>query len=180
MRSNSGFNLLRLALMASTLLISVVIIRTGFALANTPEIPIKNAIADDNRITYVPPAEAAEYRRQGDRLYLEGKLQEAIENYNRAIEIAPNFGEAYYRRGMVRYKQKDYQAALDDFNQAMEKLDLNDPASAMMYYNRGLAYYNLGEKQKARSDWQIAADMFKSNGNNSGYRQAINALENYR
>jgi tetratricopeptide (TPR) repeat protein len=62
--------------------------------------------------------------------------------------------------------------AIADYDQAI-RLNPNDAAA---YLGRGGTRYLLGDKQGAIADFQKAADLFKAQGNQAGYQQAVNIL----
>ncbi|MEL0589997.1 MAG: tetratricopeptide repeat protein, partial [Planktothrix rubescens PR222] len=75
-----------------------------------------------------------------------------------------------------RYNLKDYQGAISDYDKAL-RIDPND---ADAYNNRGVALYMVGDKRKARGDWETAAQLYRQQGNEDGYKNAMDNLRNFK
>ncbi len=101
-----------------------------------------------------------------------GNNQNAIDDYTQALKIKPNDKFTYYFRGAARSKLGDKQGAIDDYTQA---ININ-PNYANAYYNRGVARAELGDKQGAILDYRKAADIYKKEGNETQYQNAIKQI----
>ncbi|MGK7876157.1 MAG: DnaJ domain-containing protein [Xenococcaceae cyanobacterium] len=155
-----------------------------------------------NRLNY------QDFYVRGVEKALEKDYQEAIENYTLAIQLNPGFVEAYLKRCEARYKLRDDRGVLEDCRQALEidpncaqayyyqgrsrfRLGYTQSAIeaytqaiglekdyAQAYYHRGLANHELKEHQKGVKDLQTAAELFRAQGDLSGYHLANDTLEN--
>jgi len=119
---------------------------------------------------------AAAYVSRGTVRYDSKDYQGAISDYNKALRIDPNYTDAYIHRGLVHYILKDYQRAISDYNKALKI----DPNNAYAYAGRGGVLYMVGDKRKAREDWETAAQLFRQQGNEDGYKGVINNLRNFK
>jgi tetratricopeptide (TPR) repeat protein len=88
-----------------------------------------------------------------------GKSEDAIADYTKSIEIHPTNEDAYINRGREFALAGDYENAKEDFSKAIEI----NPDSADAYLGRGIMY-SLSEKRKAQSDFQIAIELFREEG----------------
>ncbi len=164
------------------------------------------AIADFNRAIAINPQYADAYYNRGVTYADLQKYQEAIADYTQAIAINPQYADAYYNRGTAYYDLQKYPEAIADYTQAIAinpQLDLAynnrgwaynnlqkypeaiadynraiaiNPQYADAYNNRGITYYNLQKYPEARRDFNQAANLFLQQGNNTGYQQTMNNL----
>ena len=135
--------------------------------------------------------------------------QQAVKAYSKAIELDPKFIDAYLKRCEMRYKLGDNQGVLDDCHRVIQidrdvpkahyyqgrarfSLGYTKPAIesyneairheqdyAQAYYYRGIAHQDSQENSLAMEDWQIAAELFRTEGNYGAYRltkKKMNAL----
>jgi serine/threonine protein kinase len=130
----------------------------------------KAAIEDYNQAIKINPNYANAYFNRGNARDDLGDKKAAIEDYNQAIKINPNFALAYNNRGSVRSDLGDKKAAIEDYNQAIKI----NPNHANAYYNRGNARSALGNKQAAIEDYNQAANLYKQQGKESDYQDALN------
>jgi tetratricopeptide (TPR) repeat protein len=93
---------------------------------------------------------------------------------NQAIKIDPNYVNAYNNRGVARSKLGDKQGAIEDYTQAIKI----DPNYVNAYYNRGVARSELGDKQGAIKDFQTAANIYKKEGKETDYQDAMEKIKN--
>lgn len=165
------------------------------------------AIEDSNQAIRINPTYTDAYITQGLAYYMLGDYQAAIENYNQAIKINPNSEPAYYKRGHAREYLEDYQNAIEDYTQAIKinpnnswtyfsrgynYYILKDYLSAIDDYNQVikinpseisaylyLAYFHseTGEKLAAINHYHQAANLYKQQGNESGYEEMLNYIK---
>ncbi|MTJ11299.1 tetratricopeptide repeat protein [Anabaena sp. UHCC 0187] len=100
----------------------------------------------------------------------------AIDDWTQVIKINPNYANAYYYRGVIRYELGDKQGAIDDYSQAI-KINPND---ALIYYKRGFIRSILEDQQGAIDDYQKAADIYKKEGNETKYQNAMKKIKNIK
>ncbi|WP_084386904.1 tetratricopeptide repeat protein [Anabaena sp. CA = ATCC 33047] len=131
------------------------------------------AIEDYTQAIKINPNYANAYNKRGLARSALGDKQAAIEDYNQAIKINPNYANAYNNRGNVHYALGDKQAAIEDYTQA---ININ-PNDADAYYNRGNARSALGRKQAAILDFRKSADLYKQQGKESDYQDALNRIK---
>ncbi len=131
------------------------------------------AIEDYTQAIRINPNYALAYYNWGNIRRDLGDNQAAIEDYTQAIRINPNYVDAYNNRGLAHYNLKDYQAAIEDYNKAIQ-ININ---YALAYYNRGLARRDLGEKQAAIEDYRKAASLYRQQGKESSYQDALNQIK---
>ncbi len=165
------------------------------------------AIEDYNQAIKINPNYANAYYNRGLSRYVLRDNQAAIEDYNQAIRINPNYVNAYYNRGLAHSVLRDNQAAIEDYNQAIkinpsyvdaynnrglarsalgnnqeaiedynQAITIN-PNYANAYYNRGLARSALGDKQAAIEDFRKSVDLYKQQGKESDYQDALNRIK---
>jgi tetratricopeptide (TPR) repeat protein len=132
------------------------------------------AIKDFNQAIKLDPSNA-EFHIQRSGIYNNLKQYElALQDYNQAIKLDPSNAEFHIRRGDIHFLKKKYELSLQEFGEAIKL----DPSNAKAYNNRGTTYYvGLKENSKARQDFQKAATLFKQQGNELGYKGAIEWLE---
>jgi tetratricopeptide (TPR) repeat protein/V8-like Glu-specific endopeptidase len=136
----------------------------------------QGAVADYNQAIKINPNYAEAYGNRGNTRAKLGDQQGAIADYNQVIKINPNLAEAYSNRGNVRNQLGDKQGAITDYTQAIKI----NPNLAEAYYNRGIARYKLGDKPGAIQDLQKAGELFKQQGDNANYEQAMKLLESIK
>jgi tetratricopeptide (TPR) repeat protein len=131
------------------------------------------AIEDYTQAIKINPYYANAYNNRGIARSDLGDNQAAIVDYNSAIKINPNYELAYYNRGLARSNLGDNQAAIVDYNSAIKI----NPNYANAYYNRGNARSALGDKQAAIVDFRKSADLYKQQGKESAYQDALNRIK---
>ena len=101
-----------------------------------------------------------------------GDYQGAIADYTQAIKLYPKYPLAYNNRGIAYGKLEQYQRAINDYTQAIEL----DPNNSSAYNNRSNTYHNLEEYQRALEDYKKAAQLFRQQGNEADYQNALNQI----
>jgi tetratricopeptide (TPR) repeat protein len=97
------------------------------------------------------------------------KYDKAIADHNRAVQIEPRNAINYTNRGAAYYGLKKYEKAVSDYDKAIQL----DAQYAMAYYNRGGVHAVLGNKKKAIADYQRSADIYKKQGSDANYQDAL-------
>ncbi|AFW95420.1 TPR repeat-containing protein [Anabaena sp. 90] len=132
----------------------------------------QGAIDDYSQAININPNYDLAYCNRGIARSKLGDKQGAINDYTQAININPNDADAYFHRGYNHYHLGDNQSAIDDFTQAI-KINPND---ADAYFNRGVIHSELGDKQGAIINYRKAADIYKKEGNETQYQNAIKQI----
>jgi len=135
----------------------------------------QGAISDCDKALKIDPNFAMAYIGRGNARRNLKDYQGAISDYDKALKIDPNNALAYTGLGNARSNLKDYQGAISDYDKALKI----DPNYADAYYNRGFAFYMVGDKRKARGDWETAAQLYRQQGNEDGYKNAMDNLRNF-
>jgi tetratricopeptide (TPR) repeat protein len=105
-----------------------------------------------------------------------GHFPQAITSYSGAIELQPNFAPAYHGRGTVHLALRDFEMALRDANQAIKIA----PDYALAYYLYGAVSYAIGNIEEAKTNLNLAADLFQSNGKQADYQRVTGLLQQIR
>lgn len=134
----------------------------------------QGAIDDYTEAIKIYPNYVKAYCGRGIARYALGDKQGAIEDYTQAIQIEPNYFEAYLSRGVARYALGDKQGAIEDCTQAIQI----EPDFALTYFNRGVICDDLGDKQGAIKDFQTAANIYKQEGKETDYQDAMEKIKN--
>ncbi len=162
---------------------------------------------DDQALTH--PQRSEDFYLRGVRYLLSRRYRAALGDYSQAIELDDQFAEAYLRRAEVRYLLEDDSGVLADcsraialnsteartyFYQGMARYRLDyvqsaiaaftdaitcDPEDAQYYYRRGLAYQDLRQIDEAAVDLRRAAQLYRSQGQLSSYRQLMHYLRQF-
>lgn len=116
---------------------------------------------------------AQAYYNRGLVNYDLGNKQAAIEDYTQAIQINPKYEAAYIKRGIARGDLvEDCLTAIEDYTQAI-RLNPND---AFTYCFRALTRSFIGHKLAAIKDYRKAADLFKKQGQDDNYKDALKKI----
>ena len=103
------------------------------------------------------PASAASARRllqEGNRLYLEGKLDEALSLYTQAQSESPDAPEVHLSIGNVLFKKGDFEGAKEAYQKAKAARDGVMAENA--HYNAGTASLAAGEALEAVEEFKKA------------------------
>jgi len=93
----------------------------------------------------------------------------AIDYYTQTLQINPDNLDAYYNRGTSRSRLDDYQGAIEDYTKVISR----NPNDANAYELRGGCYFKISNIQQAMSDFQIAAELYLSQGNLVRYQRIM-------
>ncbi|BAZ04060.1 trypsin-like peptidase domain-containing protein [Calothrix sp. NIES-3974] len=132
-----------------------------------------NSATKTNQLNLSNPQTAEEFFVRGLIHAEKGDTWDAIADYTRALRINPNYTLAYYHRGIARYQMGYMTDAIADYNQII-RLDSKD---ARAYYNRGIVRFKLEDKRKAIRDFQISAELFQKQGDDSKYQNLMDTIQ---
>lgn len=133
----------------------------------------QGAIADFNQALRLNPDHADAYNKRGNACAEMGDIQRAMTDFDQALRLKPNYAEAYYNRGLARSGLENPQGAIAHYNRAIR----SNPNLAEAYGNRGLVRYRLGDQQGVMEDLQKAAQLFRDQGNITGYQQTLAVIQ---
>ncbi len=114
------------------------------------------------------------YLKRSEMRYKLGDHQGVLDDCYWMITISPSLAKAYYYQGRARYNLGYVQASIDSYSEAIRQ----DKDYAQVYYYRGIAYGDLQDKSLAIQDLQIAAELFRFEGNYEAYNIAKNKINN--
>ena len=135
----------------------------------------QGAIDDYTQAINIDPSYVDAYYNRGKAHYYLGDKQSAIEDLTQAIQINPSDVDAYSLRGYIRgYVLGNKQGAIEDYTQAINI----DPNYVYAYYNRGIVRSELGHKRGAIRDFQTAANIYKKEGKETDYQDAMKQIRN--
>jgi tetratricopeptide (TPR) repeat protein len=134
---------------------------------------IQGAITDLDQAIRLNPKLALAYNNRGYSRYALGDKKGAITDLDQAIRLDPKLTSAYNSRGSIRHALGDKKGAITDLDQAIRL----DPKLAEAYNGRGAVRNELGDKRGAVSDFQQAAALFKFQGNEKRYQDALKWLQ---
>jgi curved DNA-binding protein CbpA len=106
------------------------------------------------------------YLKRCEMRYKLGDNQGVLDDCYRVIQIKSAVPKAYYYQGRARFSLGYVQAAIDSYSEAIRQ----EQNYAQAYYYRGIAYQDLRDRLSATEDWQIAAELFRTEGNHGAYR----------
>ncbi len=134
----------------------------------------QKAIAEYTKAISLNPNFIDAYLKRAEMRYTLGDHQAVLDDCYWVIKINPSFAKAYYYQGRARYSLGYVQASIDSFSEAIRQ----DRDYAQAYYYRGIACGDLQDKSLAIKDLQIAAELFRFEGNHEAYYIAKNKVEN--
>ncbi len=132
----------------------------------------QGAVEDYTQAIELNPGFLEAYIKRSATRYKLGDDRGALVDCNQALRINPNSAQAYYYQGRARYRLGYTQAAIEAYTQAIRL----EPDQAQAYYHRGLANNDLKERTLAAEDLQKAAELFREQGDRTGYRLAQDTL----
>ena len=103
-------------------------------------------------------------RRCGIYYKLEN-YQEILYDCYRVIQLNPYIVQAFYYQGKARHHLGLFPGAIDSYSEVIRQ----DSRHAQAHYYRGIAYRDTQDIVSALQDFQIAADLFIAQGNQSAY-----------
>ncbi len=136
----------------------------------------QEAIADYSKAIELNPNYALAYNNRGISYQNLERYEDAIADYSRATEINPDYAEPYYNRGNIHRVLERYENAIADYSRA---IDINS-SYANAYYNRALTYSNLQQYDNAIDDYTQAAALYRAQGKETDYQDAVEAIKNIR
>ncbi|MGQ4647159.1 DnaJ domain-containing protein [Lyngbya aestuarii] len=126
------------------------------------------AVADYTQAIEGNPRFVEAYLERGATRYKLGDARGSLQDCNQALQINPNLAQAYYYQGRARYKLGYTSAAIKAYSKAIHL----KPDYAQVYYHRGLANHELEDNILASEDLQKAAELFRKQGDKTGYQLA--------
>ena len=146
--------------------------RQGIAQAKAKQ--YQKAITEYSKAIALAPKFIDAYLKRSEMRYKLGDNQGVLDDCYWVIKINPSFAKAYYYQGRARYSLGYVQASVDSYNEAIRQ----DKDYAQAYYFRAIAYRDLKDKSLAIKDFQIAAELFRFEGNENAYRLSKNKIDN--
>ena len=135
----------------------------------------QTAVIEYSKAIELDPTFVDAYLKRCEMRYKLGDNQGVLDDCYRVIKISPSVPKAYYYQGRARFSLGYVQAAIDSYSEAIRQ----EKNYAQAYYYRGIAYQDLKDRVLALEDWQVAADLFHSEGNHGASRltrKKINSL----
>jgi serine/threonine protein kinase len=133
----------------------------------------QNTLNDFNKAIELDPEFANAYLVRGNIYYNQNNQVNAFSDYNKVIELDPKLASAYLGRGNVYYTQNKHNNALDNYDKA---IDL-DSKLANAFFGRGNVNFILKNKSAAITDYQKAAALYKEQGKDSDYQDAMKQIK---
>ena len=144
------------------------------------------AVRDYSEAIDIDPDFAPAYYNRGIILSADNLYKDALTDFTKAIVLVPQDSDAYIQRKNVQFslgKEKlakgnveialmDYRGAIEDYTMGISY----NPGNGEAYYNRGLVYLELKVEDKALADFQQAAAIFRSQGNEEGYQWSLEQI----
>ncbi len=146
--------------------------RRGIAQAEAKQ--YQKAITEYSKAIALDPKFIDAYLKRSQMRYKLGDNQGVLDDCYWVIKIKPSFAKAYYYQGRARYSLGYVQASVDSYSEAIRQ----DKDYAQAYYFRAIAYRDLKDKSLAIKDFQIAAELFRFEGNENAYRLSKNKIDN--
>lgn len=96
-----------------------------------------------------------EFIGEGQRLFLQGRLQESIDAFTRAIEAGEDTEMVYLSRGVAHYKLQHHEEAISDFTAVIRKNRQNYRA----YFYRGTILMSQHAYKEAIKDFDRTIEL---------------------
>jgi tetratricopeptide (TPR) repeat protein/tRNA A-37 threonylcarbamoyl transferase component Bud32 len=133
----------------------------------------QDALNDFDKAIELDPEFADAYLVRGNFYYNQNNSTNAFSDYNKAVQLNPKLASAYLGRANVYYNQNKYNDALENYTRA---IDL-DPKLAHAFFGRGNVNAVLKNKSAAIADYQKAAALYKEQGKDSDYQDAMKQIK---
>ncbi|NEQ23783.1 MAG: DnaJ domain-containing protein, partial [Microcoleus sp. SIO2G3] len=143
------------------------------AVAKALDKDYQGAVEDYTQAIELNPRFVEAYIKRGAMRYKLGDARGALKDCNEALSINPKLAQAYYYQGRSRYRLGYTQAAIEAYTQAIAQ----EGDYAQAFYHRGLANNDLNELPLAVEDLQKAAELFREQGDRTGYQLAQETLK---
>jgi tetratricopeptide (TPR) repeat protein len=131
-----------------------------------------SAIASYTKAIELRPDFVEAYLRRSELYYRLGDDRAVLADCHQALALDPHYAEAYYYQARARHRLGYVQSALEAYHRTLE---LNaDNAEA--FYHRGVVQHDLGDREAAIADIQRAAQLFRQQGDESGYQLAKDTI----
>jgi serine/threonine protein kinase len=135
---------------------------------------VKGSIEDYERALARNSNYADVYSDRGLARYNLGDKKCAIEDYNKSIDLKPDNPYPHLNRGVYKEQSGDVQGAIQDYLRAIKlKPDFSDA-----YRNRGISLERFGDKESAIKDYKKAALLYKKQGKDKDYEDAMKRIKN--
>ena len=134
----------------------------------------QEAITEYSKAISLEPKFIDAYLKRSEMRYKLGDHQGVLDDCYWVIKINPSLAKAYYYQGRARYSLGYVQASIDSYSEAIRQ----DKDYTQSYYYRGIAYGDLKEKSLAIKDLQIAAQLFRFEGNENAYHLCNKKIDN--
>ncbi len=95
---------------------------------------------------------AADYSKEGDNFFFEGRYEEAINAYNESIRLEPNGADVWNNRGVVLTRLQRYDPAIASYDHALQIL----PNYGDAWNNRGVTLLELQRYEDAIDSYDHA------------------------
>lgn len=99
--------------------------------------------------------DAKDFFREGQRLLVEGKLNESVEAFTKSLEAGEKNDIIFLSRGVAYFRAKTYDAAINDFDIATNMNNRNFRA----YFYRGAANMAKEDYEKAIADFEKTIEL---------------------
>jgi tetratricopeptide (TPR) repeat protein len=142
------------------------------AAAKALEKDYQGAVEDYTQAIEHNPRFMEAYIKRGEMRYKLGDARGALKDCSEALRLNPDLAQAYYYQGRARYRLGYTQAAIEAYTQAI-RLEADH---GQAYYHRAIANNDLQEFDLAVEDLQKAAELFKEQGDRTGYQLAKGTL----
>jgi tetratricopeptide (TPR) repeat protein len=139
----------------------------------------QGALADFDRAIQLDPNFVEAYNRRGHLKRNRLKdYQGALADFNRAISLEPNNAFLYTNRGILKAERlDDPQGAIVDFNRSISI----KPDYGFFYFARGSVKVDLlKDRTGGIADTQLAAKLFKQEGDTANYQIATEKLKKWQ
>lgn len=135
----------------------------------------QKAIQEYSKAIEFDPTFVDAYLKRCEMRYKLGDNQGVLDDCYRVIQIKSSVPKAYYYQGRARFSLGYVQAAINSYSEAIRQAQ----NYAQAYYYRGIAHQDLKDRISASEDWQVAAELFRAEGNIGAYRLTKKKLSSF-